>query len=110
MTIALPQDPAPWAAKILDLKNATEFQVFSVIMVGGQSHAITRPESMDLASDECCARVSGPEPEGLKAMLGREWVLRNRNRRGLAGHAFQLRNDAVPLWQRALCTRGEPWG
>jgi hypothetical protein len=70
----IPQDPAPWAAKIAALKNATRFQAFSVIMGGGHSFHVTRTEYVQLTTDGSCAEVSGPE--GLEAVLALEWVTR----------------------------------
>jgi hypothetical protein len=55
-----PQDPAPWAAKILALKHAEPFQAFNVVMVSGYTVHVDRPEYVEILESGVCAKVSGP--------------------------------------------------
>jgi hypothetical protein len=73
MTNLIPQDAAPWAAKILALKDAVPFQAFSIAMVSGHAYAVTRPEYVKVTDDRSCAKVSGPE--GWLAVIALEWVV-----------------------------------
>jgi hypothetical protein len=68
-----PQDPAPWAAKILALKDAVPFQAFSVIMVNGNTYPVTRPEYVEVTADGACAELDAPED--FRAVLALDWVV-----------------------------------
>jgi hypothetical protein len=73
MTNLIPQDPAPWAARILAMKDAVPFQAFSVAMISDHAYPVTRPEYVEVTKDRTCAKVSGPE--GRLALLALEWVV-----------------------------------
>jgi hypothetical protein len=57
----IPQDPAPWAARILALKDAIPFQAFSIVIVNGNVYPVTRPEYVEVTADAACAELNGPE-------------------------------------------------
>jgi hypothetical protein len=67
-----PQDPAPWAAKILTLKDAVPFRAFSIVMINGNVHPVTRPEYVEVTADGACAELKGPED--FWAVLALDWV------------------------------------
>ncbi len=64
--------PAAWATKILALKEAQVFQVFSIVMVSDFVIPITSPEYVAVTGDETCAEVKGPS--GSLHILALEWV------------------------------------
>jgi hypothetical protein len=69
----IPQDPSIWAAKLIALKNANPFQAFSVVMVDGRTHPVTRPEYIEITDDGSCAELSGPDDSW--CVLALEWVV-----------------------------------
>ncbi len=73
MTNLIPQDRAPWAAKILALKHAIPFQAFSIVMIDDRAYPVSRPEYVEITDDRSCAEVSGSE--GWLAILALEWVV-----------------------------------
>jgi hypothetical protein len=68
-----PQDPAPWAAKIVALKHAEPFQAFSVVMVDGHAVPVIRPEFVEVMDSGTCAEVT--REDGGLHMLALEWVV-----------------------------------
>src|SRR5690348_12839614 len=73
MSDLIPQDPAPWAAQILALKDAVPFRAFSVVMVNGNTYPVTRPEYVEVTADGACAELDGPE--GFRSVLDLRWVV-----------------------------------
>jgi hypothetical protein len=73
MTNLQPQDPAPWAAKILALNQAVPFQAFSVVMVDGHAVPVTRPEFVEVTDAGNCAEVT--RSDGASHVLALEWVV-----------------------------------
>jgi hypothetical protein len=67
------QDHAPWAARILALKDAVPFQAFSIVMVNGNVYPVTRPEYVEITADAAYAELNGPED--FRAVLALEWVV-----------------------------------
>lgn len=66
-----PQDPAPWAEKILALKNAIPFQAFTIVMVSDSEIPVLRPDSVEITGS--CADVK--LPRNSRQILALEWVL-----------------------------------
>ena len=69
----IPQDPAPWAAKILALKDAVPFQAFSIVMVNRNTYSVTRPEYVEVTADGACAELDAPDH--FRAVLSLDWVV-----------------------------------
>jgi hypothetical protein len=67
-----PQDPAPWAAKLLALKIADPFRAFAVEMVSGLTIPVTLPEYVEVTDDGTCADVKVPGVS--RYFIALEWV------------------------------------
>ena len=72
-----PQDPAPWAAKIIALKQADPFQAFSVFMTSNHVIAVNRPENVEITDTGSCAKVfvSDGSDRRLTHVLSLDWVI-----------------------------------